>query len=75
MVLLAELQTLLVTLQQGMICCKVACQAILDDISEKIRIANALRVGDELMDPDVTRMRSHIFDFPKPLQIPSVKQK
>jgi hypothetical protein len=74
MVLLAESQTLLVTLQQDMTYCKVASQAILDDVSEKIRIANAPHVGDESMDSDVTRMRSRIFDGIKSLQFPFVNR-
>jgi hypothetical protein len=70
MVLLAESQTLLVTLQQGAPCCKVAFQAILDDVSEKIRMTNAHPMGTQSMDSDITRMRSRIFERTKSLQTP-----
>lgn len=48
--------------------CKVASQAVLYDVSENIRIANAPPESDASTDPDVTRMKSRLFGFPKTLQ-------
>jgi hypothetical protein len=52
----------------------VACQAVPYDISENIRIANAPPESGASTDPDVTRMKSRLFGFPKTLQFPFANQ-